>query len=55
MHWDQWGPSEISKKQTPSAPQQVVAARGLVVEDATSGFTGAILRMKIRRGPSRRA
>ena len=46
MHWDQWGPSEISKKQTPSAPQQVVAARGLVVEDATSGFTGAILRIE---------
>ena len=46
MNWDQWGPSETVGRPAVTAPKKVAAARGLVVEDATSGFTGAVERIE---------
>lgn len=46
MNWDQWGPSEVMGRRPVTAPKKVAAARGLVVEDATSGFTGAVERIE---------
>ncbi|HEY4534472.1 MAG TPA: DUF3097 domain-containing protein [Enteractinococcus sp.] len=46
MNWDQWGPTEMTRKSRRSAPKKVGATRGLVVEDATSGFTGAVVRIE---------
>ena len=46
MNWDQWGPSEMTRKAQRPAPKQVVATRGLVVEDAATGFTGAVVRVE---------
>lgn len=46
MNWDQWGPGNITGRQQRMKPKQVPATRGLVVEDATSGFTGAISRIE---------
>lgn len=46
MNWDQWGPGQVSGRKSTTPPKKVAAARGLVVEDATSGFTGAITRVE---------
>lgn len=46
MNWDQWGPSDITGRRPTTAPQKVAAVQGLVVEDASSGFTGAIVRVE---------
>lgn len=46
MNWDQWGPSDVTRRPAVTAPKKVDAARGLVVEDAASGFTGAIVRIE---------
>ena len=46
MNWDQWGPSDVLGRRPATAPKKVAAARGLVVEDAASGFTGAIVRVE---------
>lgn len=46
MNWDQWGPSQGIGRPTVTAPKKVAAAKGLVVEDATSGFTGAVERIE---------
>jgi len=46
MNWDQWGPSEVIGRRPVTTPKKVAAARGLVVEDAASGFTGAVVRVE---------
>lgn len=46
MNWDQWGPSDVIGRRPTTAPKQIAAAKGLVVEDAVSGFTGAITRVE---------
>ena len=46
MNWDQWGPSDVLGRRPVTAPKIVPAAKGLVVEDASSGFTGAIVRVE---------
>ena len=46
MNWDQWGASDVTRRPPVTAPKKVEAARGLVVEDAVSGFTGAIVRIE---------
>lgn len=46
MNWDHWGPASFGQRPTKSSPQKIAAARGLVVEDATTGFTGAIIRVE---------
>ena len=46
MNWDQWGPSDVTRRPPVTAPKNVDAARGLVVEDAATGFTGAIVRVE---------
>lgn len=47
MNWDQWGPSDvIGQRGQVTAPKKVAAAKGLVVEDAATGFTGAIVRVE---------
>jgi hypothetical protein len=46
MNWDQWGPSEVIGRRPKTTPKKVAAARGLVVEDAASGFTGAVVRVE---------
>lgn len=46
MNWDQWGPSDVIGRRPVTAPKKVAAAQGLVVEDAASGFTGAIVRIE---------
>ena len=46
MNWDQWGPSGSIGRPAVTAPKKVAAANGLVVEDATSGFTGAVERIE---------
>ncbi len=46
MNWNQWGPTQMTRRDQRSAPKQVAAARGLVVEDAASGFTGAVVRVE---------
>src|SRR5690625_4764760 len=46
MNWDQWGPSDVLGRRPATAPKKVAAARGLVVEDAASGFTEAIVRVR---------
>lgn len=46
MNWDQWGPASATGRKPATAPKKVAAARGLVVEDATTGFTGAITRIE---------
>lgn len=46
MNWDQWGPGQVTGRKPASAPKKVAAAKGLVIEDAVSGFTGAITRVE---------
>lgn len=46
MNWDQWGPSQMARRPQRTAPKKVAATRGLVVEDAASGFTGAVVRVE---------
>ncbi|GAA4109752.1 DUF3097 domain-containing protein [Enteractinococcus coprophilus] len=46
MNWDHWGPSEMTRKAQRPTPKQVAATRGLVVEDAATGFTGAVVRVE---------
>ncbi|WGH86781.1 DUF3097 family protein [Auritidibacter ignavus] len=50
MEWDQWGPETLAADQARRARQAVVpkvpAAKNLVVEDATTGFTGAMIRLE---------
>lgn len=46
MNWDQWGPANMTGRKPVTTPKQVAASRGLVLEDATSGFTGAITRIE---------
>lgn len=46
MNWDQWGPGNVTGRKPATKPQAVAAARGLVVEDATTGFTGAVTRIE---------
>ena len=46
MNWDQWGPSDVVGRRSDTTPKKVPAAKGLVVEDASSGFTGAIVRVE---------
>lgn len=44
MNWNQWGPADLHSRKPAARPKTVAAARGLVLEDAASGFTGAIVR-----------
>lgn len=46
MNWDQWGPGQVTGRKPAAAPTKVAAATDLVVEDAESGFTGAIIRIE---------
>ncbi len=46
MNWDQWGPAQMSHKPQRKAPKKVAATRGLVAEDAATGFTGAVVRIE---------
>lgn len=46
MNWDQWGPANVTGQRPSTKPRKVAASRGLVIEDATSGFTGAITRIE---------
>lgn len=46
MNWDQWGPADMSAGPRETAVPKVPAQRGLVVEDALSGFTGAVVRIE---------
>lgn len=47
MNWDQWGPGAVAgRKAAAPKPKKIAAARDLVVEDAVSGFTGAITRIE---------
>lgn len=46
MNWEQWGPADRSAKPRKTAVPKVPAQRGLVVEDALSGFTGAVVRIE---------
>ncbi|NWN86953.1 MAG: DUF3097 domain-containing protein [Micrococcaceae bacterium] len=46
MNWDQWGPGNLSNHKPVSTPKKVAAARGLVIEDADTGFTGAVTRIE---------
>lgn len=46
MNWDQWGPASVTGQRPSTKPRKVAASRGLVIEDATSGFTGAISRIE---------
>lgn len=45
MQYDNWGPVELSAPQ-PKPLRKVHAERGLVVEDVTSGWVGAIVRLE---------
>lgn len=45
MQYDNWGPVELSAPQ-PKQLRKVHAERGLVVEDVTSGWVGAIVRLE---------
>lgn len=44
MNWNQWGPADLHSRKPAAKPKTIAAARGLVLEDAASGFTGAIVR-----------
>lgn len=44
MNWNQWGPADLHSRKPAARPKTIAAARGLVLEDAASGFTGAIVR-----------
>src|SRR5690625_7994830 len=44
MNWNQWGPAHLHSRIPSCRPMSMSAARGLVLEDAASGFTGAIVR-----------
>src|SRR5690625_587313 len=44
MNWNQWGPAALHSRKPAARPKTIAAARGLVLEDAASGFTGAIVR-----------
>ena len=46
MNWDQWGPGDLTARRVTKTSQEVPAAKGLVVEDAASGFTGAVVRVE---------
>lgn len=46
MNWNQWGPADLQAPKLDAKPKTVAAARGLVLEDASSGFTGAIVRIE---------
>lgn len=46
MNWDQWGPANVTAQRPSTKPRKVAASKGLVIEDATSGFTGAITRIE---------
>lgn len=43
MNWDQWGPSDMSARPRKTPPPKLAAEHGVVVEDAVSGFTGAVV------------
>lgn len=46
MNWNQWGPSDLNERRRPVQTTKVPAQRGLVIEDAATGFTGAIIRVE---------
>ncbi|WP_022870741.1 DUF3097 family protein [Yaniella halotolerans] len=46
MNWDQWGPGNVTGPKPSTRPEKVPASRGLVIEDAASGFTGAVTRIE---------
>src|SRR5690625_8051240 len=46
MNWNQWGPADLHSRKPAARPKTIAAARGLVLEDAASGFTGAIVRLE---------